>query len=587
MSIAEIVSILAQHSCPDVTHMLKLERCGQQPIYGGGFGEIYQGEMEHHEGLIAMKYIRFYLRQDDDSSGKVLKHTARELHTWSRLRHHNIVELLGLAQYQGKLVMVSPWMANGTLLKHIERRREVDRYRLCLDIAEGVVYLHQNDVVHGDLKGGNVLICDQGVAKLTDFGCTKLNTGTLEFTTTTSGMRFSFRWTAPEILNGLSHVPDKPADIYALGMAETWQTFLEALTGDIPFAGRNDRAVYNAVLMQNEIPGRPGLFPSFSGDEPDQLWETMTQLWSHDPSNRPDSIFVRDLLLGFRTIGPAPSPPPSDHGPAPPPSDHGPPSPPPKDTHAKPQKQNSADPQKPITSLDSLVDLSPQSKAHNILESLHIGSARQAIDESNISNEDSKLAKGAAQGPKPESYAPLQDGTSGGLCLYFQVATNIYGYDILTHMIYRMDDQYSATLLELTTNPPLPYCTFTINNELFQMDWNMTLFRSVDGLWLKETLYESLADAFNIRKAIMRERDPNPLDRSMLALGSNLVEPATLSPLQPHWLRLGTIPSQNDIDTFIEAIERKQNPGDRPSLYCPLPDCNHPRELRRLRALRV
>ncbi|QRV74333.1 hypothetical protein RhiJN_02347 [Ceratobasidium sp. AG-Ba] len=234
-----------------------------------------------------------------------------------------------------------------------------------------------------------------------------------------------------------------------------------------------------------------------------------------------------------------------------------------------------------------------------LLGNLSLSGVEQTTDESNIPNKDSNPVKGIIRGPRSKSGAPPQDETCSGT-LDFVVA-NIYGYDILTHLIYQMDDQDSAALLELTKNPPLPFHTFTINNELFQMDWDMTLFRSVDGLWLKETLYESFADAFNIQKAITRERDANPLDRSMLGLGSNLVEPATLAEpatlvepttlpsLQPHWLRLGSVPSQNDVDAFIEATksERKQaDPGDRPLLYCPLPDCSHPRELRRPQALR-
>ncbi|KAG9124735.1 hypothetical protein FRC07_010446 [Ceratobasidium sp. 392] len=82
---------------------------------------------------------------------------ARELYTWSRLKHSNILELLGLAQFRGHLAMISPWMDNGTLREYLERNPQVDRYQLtCLltilyhqmcGITDGLAYLHQNETV--------------------------------------------------------------------------------------------------------------------------------------------------------------------------------------------------------------------------------------------------------------------------------------------------------------------------------------------------------------------------------------------------------------------------------------------------------
>ncbi|KAG8685325.1 hypothetical protein FRC08_013178 [Ceratobasidium sp. 394] len=216
MPASEIISLLTQHRCPDITDRLLLDQCGCAPFSGGGSGDVYRGALVGGT-QVAIKCPRFYLRQDDQDGHKVLKHAARELYVWSRLKHKNVQELLGLAQFRDCMAMISLWMDNGTLLEYIERYPNVDRRQLCVEISMAVAYLHQHGMIHGDIKSANVLVSSEGVAKLTDFGCTKLKKGTLGFTTTTSSSMFSTRWAAPEILDG-SASSSKEVDVYALGM---------------------------------------------------------------------------------------------------------------------------------------------------------------------------------------------------------------------------------------------------------------------------------------------------------------------------------------------------------------------------------
>ncbi|KAG9100172.1 hypothetical protein FS749_016035 [Ceratobasidium sp. UAMH 11750] len=215
MSASTIISILVQHKCPNITDRLELARCGRAPISGGGFGDIYQGTLSGGE-RVAIKCPRLYLQQNDTDSHKVLKHAARELYVWSRLKHNNVLELLGLALFRDQMAMISPWMESGALLDYIKRNPTVDRCQLAIDVSEGVAYLHQNDIIHGDIKSMNILVSREGIAKLADFGCTELKS-TVRFTTTTSVLAFSLRWTAPEMLTG-AIARSKEADVYAFGM---------------------------------------------------------------------------------------------------------------------------------------------------------------------------------------------------------------------------------------------------------------------------------------------------------------------------------------------------------------------------------
>ncbi|KAG9082428.1 hypothetical protein FS749_006848 [Ceratobasidium sp. UAMH 11750] len=288
-SASDIIALLVQRKCPDITHELDLGQSGRAPISGGGFGDIYKGVLNGGRG-VAIKCARLYLRQDDEKGHKVLKHAARELYIWSRLKHDNVLPLLGLAQYRDQMAMISPWMDNGTLLEYIERNPTVDRCQLFIEISEGMAYLHKNGTIHGDIKGGNVLVSHEGVAKLADFGCTQLRQSTLCFTTTTSGAAISVRWAAPEVIAGVV-MRSREADVYAFGM-----TLLEAITGTVPFSDKADVAVLYVVCTRKQTPGRPEKFVSFNLHQADLLWRILLDSWAFEPSNRPDSRTISGSL---------------------------------------------------------------------------------------------------------------------------------------------------------------------------------------------------------------------------------------------------------------------------------------------------
>ncbi|KAG8774874.1 hypothetical protein FRC12_001782 [Ceratobasidium sp. 428] len=181
------------------------------------------------------------------------------------------------------MAMISPWMDNGNLLGYLKLNPTVQRSKLLIEISSGVAYLHE-------LGAGNVLISREGVAKLADFGCTRLKKNTLHFTTTTDSPGFSTRWAAPEILSG-DQMRSKEADIYALGM-----TLLEAVTGHPPFHKKHDLAVLRIVCIDKETPERPIVFASFSSTQADLLWEILSDSWSFVSTSRPDAKSIWSRL---------------------------------------------------------------------------------------------------------------------------------------------------------------------------------------------------------------------------------------------------------------------------------------------------
>ncbi|KAG8725017.1 hypothetical protein FRC09_010221 [Ceratobasidium sp. 395] len=289
MSTTEVVSILTQHGCPDITGELDINKCTPIPVAGGGSGDVHQGHLKDGR-KVAIKCARIFITEVEFSRPD-LKVAARELHAWSKYNHPNIVCLFGLAQFQGRIAMISPSMENGTLRQYIIRFPEVDRCQLCCDIANGVAYLHSMGAVHGDIKGLNILISQTGTAQLTDFGSVRLKTSTLLFTGSQTVTAISIRWTDPELLNeggGSSF----PADVYALGV-----TILETITGKVPFSDiKTEPAVITRVVVQKKLLERPQpLIPS-SSRQGDVLWKLLVRCWSYDPRDRPLATEVQNLV---------------------------------------------------------------------------------------------------------------------------------------------------------------------------------------------------------------------------------------------------------------------------------------------------
>ncbi|QRV92721.1 Serine/threonine-protein kinase [Ceratobasidium sp. AG-Ba] len=292
-SFSELVYQLAKHGCKDVTNKLNLQECGQYPIAGGGSGDIYRGTLMCGT-LVAIKCPRIYLGHEEQA-GDHFKDIAQEMYTWSKLRHSNILELIGFSVFRDKVSAVSPWMGNGTLPEYLFKSPETNKLNICVQVSTGLAYLHDLHIVHGDVKGINVLVSTTGVPKWTDFGNSIMKKHTLQFTGTTCASKISVRWTAPEILYADSSY-SIAGDIYALGM-----TLLEIISGKIPFFEKLEPAVICAVITQ-QFPGRPSELDRFDSAISYTLWDLMMRCWSHEKKARPDAHEVARTVSSFGDV---------------------------------------------------------------------------------------------------------------------------------------------------------------------------------------------------------------------------------------------------------------------------------------------
>ncbi|KAG8724268.1 hypothetical protein FRC09_020556 [Ceratobasidium sp. 395] len=198
MTLPEVVAILVQNSCSNVTRELDLASCSTQPL-----------------ARVAIKTPRLYLKIERFAL------TARGVYAWSKCNHPNILPFIGLAELRGEPTTVSPWMGNGSIRDYINKQPGADRFNLCTQIACGLAYLHSIGIVHSNFEGSNILVSDLGVPVIGGFGNSTPGESTIQFTEMKNDASVSVRWAAPELLQGLPGTSSAAADVYALGMAST------------------------------------------------------------------------------------------------------------------------------------------------------------------------------------------------------------------------------------------------------------------------------------------------------------------------------------------------------------------------------
>ncbi|QRV90237.1 hypothetical protein RhiJN_18255 [Ceratobasidium sp. AG-Ba] len=290
----EIVARLGTRGCADLTNQLDISTSSLYLISSGGFGDIYRCKLK--DGAeVAVKTIRFY-NDSLDRNPNNFKHAARELHTWSKCWHPNVQRLLGLAMFRDQIGMITKWEWNGSLPHYLEQNPKMDRCILSVQVCEGLFYLHESRVVHGDLKAANILVSEHGVPQLADFGNATLQECTLQFSTSSTNAIVSTRWAAPELFQGTTC--SIPADIYALGM-----TILEIITGQVPWVGRSEYAIMHAVMNNRACPERPQVYIPATSTHGEALWRLLKSCWNFEPTRRPSAVDVCLLMKGITQEG--------------------------------------------------------------------------------------------------------------------------------------------------------------------------------------------------------------------------------------------------------------------------------------------
>ncbi|MEG0994992.1 MAG: Stk1 family PASTA domain-containing Ser/Thr kinase [Bacilli bacterium] len=209
----------------------------------GGMANVFLAHDIILDRDVAIKVLRGDLSNDE----KFVRRFQREALSASSLSHPNIVEMYDVGEDSGNYYIVMEYVDGKTLKQLIKRRGALtisEAIDIMLQITDGISHAHDSYIIHRDLKPQNIMIKEDGLIKITDFGIAMaLNSAQL---TQTNSVMGSVHYLPPEQASGKGSTIK--SDIYSMGIV-----FYELLTGVLPFKG--DNAVEIALKhMKDPLP---------------------------------------------------------------------------------------------------------------------------------------------------------------------------------------------------------------------------------------------------------------------------------------------------------------------------------------------
>jgi eukaryotic-like serine/threonine-protein kinase len=251
---------------------------GAEYMGEGGVGRVFRAEDSEGRTVAIKVPIRF-----DEVTGT---HFTKELQLWQGLHHKNIVEIYSANIFPVPYIEIEYYrtsLAEMRLPLSIEKSVEI-----MTGVAEGLQYAHERGIIHRDIKPENVLLSDNGVPKITDWGLAKALTDTKQ----TALISFSPDFAAPEQLAPNLFGETGPwTDIYQLGVL-----FYSLVTGHVPFQREGIAAIMHAILYDDPV------MPQLPGSGAAIIQEIIFKCMKKNPRDRYSS--VTEILADLKKFRP-------------------------------------------------------------------------------------------------------------------------------------------------------------------------------------------------------------------------------------------------------------------------------------------
>ncbi|CAI0461423.1 unnamed protein product [Linum tenue] len=247
----------------------------ENKVASGSYGDLYKGTYCSQE--VAVKVLK-----PERVSAEMLREFSQEVYIMRKVRHKNVVQFIGACTQPPNLCIVTEFMARGSIYDFLHKQNGVFKLpsliKVAIDVSKGMNYLHQNSIIHRDLKTANLLMDENEVVKVADFGVARVQTQSGVMTAETG----TYRWMAPEVIE---HKPyDHKADVFSFGIV-LW----ELLTGELPYSYLTPLQAAVGVVQK-------GLRPTIPKQTHPRLAELLEKCWKQDPTQRPNFCEIKDIL---------------------------------------------------------------------------------------------------------------------------------------------------------------------------------------------------------------------------------------------------------------------------------------------------
>ncbi len=236
-------------------------------------GVVWQARDERLQRLVAVKQLLLAPDLNPRETEEARLRALREARIAARLQHPNAIVVYDVAEHDGEPCLVMEYLPARSLAAVLNERCFLPVSEVAsigAQVASALAAAHAAQIVHRDVKPGNILITDDGTAKITDFGVSR---AAGDVTVTQTGMMAGTpAYLAPEVARG--QIPTTASDVFSLGA-----TLYAAVEGRAPFGeGNNQLALLHAVAA-GEVPP-----PLHAGP----LFAVLMSLLANDPAARPN-----------------------------------------------------------------------------------------------------------------------------------------------------------------------------------------------------------------------------------------------------------------------------------------------------------
>jgi serine/threonine-protein kinase len=254
-------------------HLGRYEILGE--LGRGSMGVVYKARDPQIDRLIAIKTISVIAAEDEDAH-EYRERFFLEARAAGRLSHPGIVTIFDVGEepHTNSPFIVMEYVAGRSLQKILAEKHKLPLnvgLQLAQELAEALDYAHSQGVVHRDVKPANILVTEDGHAKIADFGIAKLNLAQL---TVNGHVLGTPAYMAPEQLEG--ETVDGRADLFSVGVI-----LYAMLTGHRPFQGNSAATVCFKVVNREPVPAT-----AFDAEFPPEVDYVINRAMSKNPAQR-------------------------------------------------------------------------------------------------------------------------------------------------------------------------------------------------------------------------------------------------------------------------------------------------------------